>query len=266
MNNSKKSHNLVRQNEKNVKKSQKHDVNLRKNSTLYFQVGLILCLLASYTALEMTFKASSDYVYSTPEPIDNTLYEIVPENFKVEEKEVEKLPEVKRQAPKDPQYQAVDNDKEEEKFIEKIIQKTTDKPIKVDPELNPDDLVVDEPEPLETIMSVQKMPIYPGCEKKKTNAALRKCMSDKLGKLVRKKFDTDLGGELGLSGLQKIDIFFKINKQGEVEILRTRAPHPALDKEAKRIVGKIPTIKPGKNNDKPVEVSYNLPIRFNVQN
>jgi len=53
MNFSKKNHELVGQNEQNVTKSQKHDLNLQKTSTLYFQVGLILTLLATYGLFEM---------------------------------------------------------------------------------------------------------------------------------------------------------------------------------------------------------------------
>ena len=56
MSNPKKTHELIRQNEQIVKKSQKHDANLRKNSTLYFQVGLIICLLFTYGLFEMTFE------------------------------------------------------------------------------------------------------------------------------------------------------------------------------------------------------------------
>ena len=56
---SKKNHELIRQNEKIVKKPHKHDANLQKNSTLYFQIGLLLCLLASYGALEMNFRVPS---------------------------------------------------------------------------------------------------------------------------------------------------------------------------------------------------------------
>jgi len=51
----KKSHDTIRQNGQVVQKSQKHDANLQKNSTLYFQVGLIVCLLAAYGLLEMKF-------------------------------------------------------------------------------------------------------------------------------------------------------------------------------------------------------------------
>jgi len=46
MNFLKKVHKLVGKNEQVVKKSQKHDANLQNNSTLYFQVGLILTLFA----------------------------------------------------------------------------------------------------------------------------------------------------------------------------------------------------------------------------
>lgn len=43
------------QSEPLVKKHYKHDVNLHKNTTIYFQVGLILCLLFAYGLLEMRF-------------------------------------------------------------------------------------------------------------------------------------------------------------------------------------------------------------------
>ena len=59
MKNLNKEHNLTRQNENKVQHSQKHDANLQKNSTLYFQVGLILCLLAVYGALEMPFESTN---------------------------------------------------------------------------------------------------------------------------------------------------------------------------------------------------------------
>ena len=37
-------------------KPRKHDANLQKNSTLNFQIGLILCLLGTYGVFEMKFK------------------------------------------------------------------------------------------------------------------------------------------------------------------------------------------------------------------
>ena len=53
MRNPKETHELIRQNEQIVKKPQKHDANLQKNSTIYFQIGLILCLFMVYGLFEM---------------------------------------------------------------------------------------------------------------------------------------------------------------------------------------------------------------------
>jgi protein TonB len=51
-------HKSVGQNAHDLRKSQKHEVNLQKNSTLYFQIGLILCLLGTFTLFEMRFESS----------------------------------------------------------------------------------------------------------------------------------------------------------------------------------------------------------------
>src|SRR5690606_14345519 len=40
----------------------KHDANLQTNSTLYFQVGLIICLLVTYGLLEMQFEKTLPYI------------------------------------------------------------------------------------------------------------------------------------------------------------------------------------------------------------
>ena len=56
MKNSKKDFGIAGQSTTEAKKSQKHDANLQKNSTLYFQIGLILCLLMTYGLFEMQFQ------------------------------------------------------------------------------------------------------------------------------------------------------------------------------------------------------------------
>src|SRR5690606_26650548 len=79
MKNLKQSKQTVRQNGELAKSSKKHDANLQKNSTLYFQVGLIICLLTAYGVLEMRFKSqpvkipevavnlNNDMLYSMPD-------------------------------------------------------------------------------------------------------------------------------------------------------------------------------------------------------
>jgi protein TonB len=59
-------------------------------------------------------------------------------------------------------------------------------------------------------------------------------------------------------------VIFKIDKNGNIEGVRSRAPHPALEEEAIRVVNSLPTFTPGKNNGKNVIVPYSLPIIFQV--
>ena len=112
--------------------------------------------------------------------------------------------------------------------------------------------------------TVQNVPIFPGCEKG-NNAKRRKCMSDKITKFVRRKFNTKLAVDLGLSGRQRIIAIFKIDKNGDVVGVRVRAPHPRLVTEAKRVINLLPKMKPGMQLGKAVVVPFSLPIIFDVQ-
>ena len=112
---------------------------------------------------------------------------------------------------------------------------------------------------------VEDVPVFPGCENKNNNEARKKCMSEKITKIIVQKFNTDLAGDLGLSGRQRILVIFKIDKSGYITDIRARAPHPRLEKEAKRVIGLIPRMKPGKQRGQAVIVPYSLPIIFTVQ-
>ena len=113
---------------------------------------------------------------------------------------------------------------------------------------------------------IENVPIYPGCENKKNNAEKKQCMSDKVQKFVQKKFNTDLAGDLGLEGRQRISVQFKIDKNGNVVNVRARAPHPKLEQEAVKVVKALPKMIPGKQRGKAVGVLYSLPILFQVEN
>ena len=111
--------------------------------------------------------------------------------------------------------------------------------------------------------TVQNVPIYPGCDKG-NNEVRRKCMSKKITKFVKKEFNTDLAGDLGLKGRQRISVIFKIDRNGDINGVRARAPHPKLKAEAIRVVNMLPKMKPGTQLGKAVVVPYPLPIIFEV--
>ncbi|WP_345004210.1 energy transducer TonB [Snuella lapsa] len=247
-----------------MSKSQKHDANLQKNSTLYFQVGLIVCLLFSYGLLEMKFETVVPKDLGEILPPDDPFEMVVPK-FKIyEEPKTEvKIPEKKVVLTLPPEI--IDNSDNDKKETLKVI--TEEQNTTTDPALNPGDItVVDLPDETDVdFVLVEQVPIYPGCEKEKNNEGRRKCMSDKITKLVKRKFDTDLASDLGLTGMQVIYTQFKIDKNGHVTDIKTRAPHTELGNEAERVINNIPDMQPGKQRDRAVGVVYTLPIKFKVQ-
>ena len=90
-------------------------------------------------------------------------------------------------------------------------------------------------------------------------------MSEKIQKFVQKKFNTELAGDLGLEGRQRISVQFKIDKNGNVVNVRARAPHPKLQEEAIKVVKSLPKMIPGKQRGQAVGVLYSLPILFQVE-
>lgn len=111
---------------------------------------------------------------------------------------------------------------------------------------------------------IEDIPVYPGCNKG-TKAEKKACFSRKIRKHVNKEFNINLSSQLGLSaGKKRIFVMFTINENGNITEVMARAPHPRLQKEAKRVVNTLPKMIPGKQRGKPVRVKYSLPITFEV--
>lgn len=72
-----------------------------------------------------------------------------------------------------------------------------------------------------------------------------------------------LAQENGIQG--KVFIQFVIEKDGSItDVKVVRGVDASLDKEAMRVVQSMPKWKPGKQRNKPVRVSYTLPINFQL--
>ena len=113
---------------------------------------------------------------------------------------------------------------------------------------------------------IENVPVFPGCENKQGNAAKKKCTSQKITEMVHKNFNGGLGNKLGLSGINRIIVQFKIDQNGNIVEVRSRAPHPNLEQEAERVVKLLPKMTAGTQRGQPVDVTYSLPIVFKVNN
>jgi len=73
-----------------------------------------------------------------------------------------------------------------------------------------------------------------------------------------------LARDAGISGT--VFVTFVVGKDGRVSAAKIlRGIGGGCDKEALRVVNKMPKWKPGKQRGKPVKVQYNIPVRFTLQ-
>ncbi|WP_411767266.1 M56 family metallopeptidase [Winogradskyella sp. A3E31] len=130
-----------------------------------------------------------------------------------------------------------------------------------------DDVVLEEvSESIEVPFSViENPPTFKECETSESAKERRDCLSSGISKFVNKNFNTDLAKELGLSGRQRISVFFKVGKDGNIHSIGARAPHPDIEDEAKRVISLLPQLVPGTQKGKVATVPYSLPILFQVQ-
>lgn len=111
---------------------------------------------------------------------------------------------------------------------------------------------------------VETPPVFADCPETSSYDEKKQCFINTLTDIVAKEFDTSIGKSLGLEGMNKIYVLFKIDGQGQVYGVEARGPHPALEAEGIRVVENLPEIIPATHEGKPVNVIYSLPIAFNI--
>ena len=99
---------------------------------------------------------------------------------------------------------------------------------------------------------VEQMPSFPG-----GMGALMSWLSQNIKYPV-------IAAENGVEG--RVIVQFVVEKDGSVNGVKVvRGKDPSLDKEAVRVVSKMPKWNPGKQRGKPVRVKYTVPVTFRLQ-
>ena len=219
-------------------------VNLEKNRTTYFLMGLVVALGFVFIAFEL-----SSTEINVAEADEGT---------GVVEEEV--MVEITRQyiPPPPPPPQTVQSD-----LIPIVDDNTLDDVVDFESmEDDPEEAIIQnydgefsedyDPEG-EIFVVVEEMPSFPGGE-----AALQAFIKKNL------KYP-QIALENGISG--RVICTFVIDGKGKVtgaEVIRSVDPN--LDREALRVISLFPDWKAGKQQGKPVRVRYTLPIVFRLQN
>jgi protein TonB len=229
-----------------------------RNSSIYFAIGLNLMLLLAWQTLE----------YKTYEKEDVDIGVLVMESQFEEE-----IPIVNTNTPPPPPPPAVISEtvqvvEDTEEIEETIIESTeiNQETAIADPVIvEVADVVVEEiEEDVQVAFAIiEDVPVFPGCEglsKQKTKA----CFQEKMQEHVVKNFTyPQTALDMGIQG--RVSVMFIIDAKGYITGIRSRGPDKLLEREAERIISKLPQMKPGKQRGKPVKVAYALPIFFKFQ-
>ena len=238
------------------------ELEIGRNSSLYFAIGLNLMLLLTWRALE--FKTYEK------EEVDVGLVSM---DAQVEED----IPIVtmSTSAPPPPPPPAVVQENieivDDEEIIEETVFEST--------ETNQSDAIAEKSdavgvgdvrveaveEEVEVAFAViENVPVYPGCEGL-SKEATKACFEKKVQKHVLDNFNyPEEALDLGIQG--RVSVLFIIDNKGLITNVRSRGPDKILEKEAERIIKLLPKMKPGSQRGRPVKVAYAVPIYFKMGN
>lgn len=226
-----------------TKKSAK--ANLEKRKIYFLEIGLILALGLCFAAFE----------WSEPEISDSKINYNT--GYTVFDSDIE--PPIQINPPESPKPKVipdilivVDDDKIVDTAIDVVIP-GDDFELDFDFEKQSEKIEIpeEETEPI-PVAKVPHKPIFPGGD-----AALLKFISENT------KYPS-LAKENNVSG--KVFVYFVVGADGKVcDVSVAKSVNPDLDKEAIRVVSMLPTWTPGRKGEKPVPVSFIIPINFKLE-
>ena len=231
------------------KKNPKAD--LSKNSSLYFVVGLSVILLISWQAIEWKTYEKDLYGYEALNVNDD------------DDEEVPITEQIKTPPPPPPPPPApevIEVVEDEEEVEETVIESTETDQEEIVEIVEVEEVEEDIDVPFAVIEDV---PIFPGCEKV-PKSQRRTCFQEQINKHIRKNFRyPEIAQEMGIQG--RVYVQFVIAKDGAITNIRMRGPDKNLEKEAQRIISKLPQMTPGKQRGRAVRVPFSIPITFRLQ-
>ena len=222
---------------------------LRNYSRLLLAFGLCLVLFVSWRAIEFkTYEAVYDY-----------------ESLNIDDDDDEEIPITEQiktppPPPPPPAPEIIEVVEDEEEIEETIIESTeTDQEeIVEEVEVMEEDLDLDIP-----FAIIEDVPLFPGCERV-AKSKRRQCFQEQMNKHISKNFRyPEIAQEMGIQG--RVYVNFVIAKDGSITNVRMRGPDKNLEKEAARIISKLPSMTPGKQRGRPVRVPFSIPITFRLQ-
>lgn len=238
------------------------DIDPKRNSALYLQLGLTFVLALTYFGIE----------YKTLDPVEEKVQMVITDNFIDDDEMILTMPPVQKLPPPPPPApEVIEVVKDEIKLEEKKIETTEVEEKKAVVVAKATDIGSAGGDDFDDIPDempfsvIEQIPAFPGCEGVPKSQQME-CFNEQMQKHIKRNFRyPDRAAEDNVQG--RVSVQFMIDKDGTVKDIKVRGPRGGaeLEEEAKRIISKLPKFTPGKQRNKPVRVKYGLPINFQLQ-
>ena len=237
-------------------------VDPKRNSSLYFLVGLTAVLMLTYVSIELK---------SEDPRVEVEKLEIADNMMGEDEEVILTMPPVQKLPPPPPPapevIQIVDNKQviEDKKIETTEVDENKAVVVNTASSYGEEGGTAEEIDEEVPFAVIEDVPVFPGCEGVAKNKRLD-CFMEQMAKHIKKNQQYPVRAmEDGIQG--RVSVLFVIDKDGGISNVQVRGPKGGelLEKEAKRVIEKLPKFKPGMQRGKPVKVKYSQPITFKLQ-
>lgn len=246
-------------------KPNKKEVQLQYNSTTFFLLGIIVISIGVWVVVETNFKVREMAYEKNFEPKlpDEDFYFTI-NLLDSNEKQQEEVKKVKKKVVQN--IKPIENNQPLNPIDTELHPDTGELPDQPQIDTNPEPITNLKPEDHSPkhINTVELVPVFPGCETLTDNTSRLQCMSAEIHKIINRRFNHSIIERLGVERDVRIYVNFVVDKSGNVTQIEARSPYPQLEKEAERVIEFIPQLMPAIQNNKPVNVLYNIPIVIQV--
>ena len=237
-------------------------VDPKRNSSLYFLVGLTAVLMLTYVSIELK---------SEDPRVEVEKLEIADNMMGEDEEVILTMPPTQRLPPPPPPapevIQIVDNKQviEDKKIETTEVDENKAVVVNTASSYGEEGGTAEEIDEEVPFAVIEDVPVFPGCEGVAKNKRLD-CFMEQMAKHIKKNQQyPERAMEDGIQG--RVSVLFVIDKDGGISNVQVRGPKGGelLEKEAQRVIEKLPKFKPGMQRGKPVRVKYSQPITFKLQ-
>ena len=250
-----------------MKPKKNSNVDLKKRTGLFFSIGLAIATFASLYAInyksveEGKKKIEFDKMEDLSEDVQDIVMEenTPPPAPPAEPEKVDIPPEVITQVDDnkkvDTEFKSTDTNKEDASNVPPPKISNTGVPGGTG---TGDDEIQDDVQ----FFAIEQKPMFEEC-KNVPKEEQEKCFKKSLDAFVSKTLVyPETAMQMGSQG--RVVVQFRIKKDGNVEVINTQGKDKILEKEARRVIEKLPRLIPGKQRERPVAVIFSYPIVFRL--